>query len=204
MRYWRLNFTAGNSVAILLAEFRLIAGGTNVAIGCPATADGQYSSTYAPGMAVDNNVATHWQYNAAYPHWLKVDLGAATSIGIYEVVAEDAAGATYSPTAWTLESSEDGVIWTERDAQSGLTWTNGEVKTFVIALPVTITGNATIATGAAVDSVVIREATTRAHVETIIPAVNGDWTADVMVGQYDISYFASGCQPICHGPYTIE
>lgn len=66
-----------------------------------------------------------------------------------------------------------------------------------------ISGNATKSAGGAVDQVVIREWTTRALVEIVTPASNGDWTTEINPGQYDITYFAADCQPICHGPYTV-
>jgi len=57
--------------------------------------------------------------------------------------------------------------------------------------------------GAAVDAVLIRDATTGAHVVKVTPAADGTWSAYVQAGDYYITYAADGCQPICHGPYTI-
>ena len=67
-----------------------------------------------------------------------------------------------------------------------------------------LSGNAIKATGGAADLVLIRDAATHGHIKTATPDGGGDWSADVPPGEYDITYFASGCQPISHGPYTVN
>jgi len=68
---------------------------------------------------------------------------------------------------------------------------------------VTLSGNATVISGGGAAQVVIRDVPVRTLIATATPDVTtGDWTASVPPGDYDISYFAPGCQPICHGPYT--
>lgn len=74
---------------------------------------------------------------------------------------------------------------------------------FASSPPYLVSNNATKATGGAVDRVVIRDYDTHQHVFTAIPAVNGDWRAGVPEGDFDITYFADGCAPLCHGPYSI-
>lgn len=66
-----------------------------------------------------------------------------------------------------------------------------------------IAGNATKVGGGPVDQVVIRQWETRALVAIVTPDAVGDWTAEVPPSDYDITYFATACQPICHGPYTV-
>ena len=68
---------------------------------------------------------------------------------------------------------------------------------------IVLSGNVTKVGGGAANQVVIRDATTRQLAAIATPVINGDWTADVYSGTYDITYFATGCQPICHGPYTV-
>jgi len=69
---------------------------------------------------------------------------------------------------------------------------------------VVVGGNATIAgSGAPVDNVAIRWWTSKRRAVVVQPNEAGDWTASVLVGEYDITYFATGCQPVCHGPYTF-
>lgn len=37
------------------------------------------------------------------------------------------------------------------------------------------------------------------------PAVNGDWSFQpALAGSYGLTYIASGCQPITHGPYLVD
>lgn len=70
--------------------------------------------------------------------------------------------------------------------------------------PATISGTVLVSGNGGGGQVVVREATTRKLAAIATPhASTGVWTADVQEGDYDISYFADGCQPICHGPYTI-
>lgn len=70
--------------------------------------------------------------------------------------------------------------------------------------PVGISGIAVKIGGGAAEQVVIRNATTRELEVVAIPASNGEWTAEVSPGDYDISYFADGLKPLCHGPYTVS
>ena len=68
----------------------------------------------------------------------------------------------------------------------------------------TVTGNCIVSGNGGAQEVIIREAATRLLVATATPnATTGDWTASVPPGDYDITYFAPDCQPICHGPYTV-
>lgn len=70
--------------------------------------------------------------------------------------------------------------------------------------PVTIGGTAVIASGGGATQVVIRDVATRKLAATATPnASTGIWTASVPEGTYDITYFADGYQPICHGLYTV-
>lgn len=68
----------------------------------------------------------------------------------------------------------------------------------------TMTGNCIVSGNGGAQQVVIRDASTRLLIQTAIPdEATGDWTASVPPGDYDITYFAPNCQPICHGPYTV-
>jgi len=68
----------------------------------------------------------------------------------------------------------------------------------------TITGNVIVSGNGGAQLVVIRDVATRELIATAVPnAMTGSWTANIPPGDYDISYFAPNCQPICHGPYTV-
>lgn len=69
---------------------------------------------------------------------------------------------------------------------------------------VTISSNLSTQSGAAGDEVVIRNWNTRELVAKVIPDANGDWSAQVPPGTYDVSYIAENCAPVIHGPYTVE
>lgn len=68
----------------------------------------------------------------------------------------------------------------------------------------TISGNCIVSGNGGAEMVVIRDWDSRELIATATPnATTGAWTADVPPGDYDISYFAPNCQPVCHGPYTV-
>ncbi len=68
---------------------------------------------------------------------------------------------------------------------------------------VAISSNLTTQAGGPGDEVVIRNWTTRELVAKVIPDANGDWSAEVPPGTYDVSYIAENCAPVIHGPYTV-
>lgn len=70
--------------------------------------------------------------------------------------------------------------------------------------PATIGGTVTVSGNGGAHQVVIRDVATRQLAAIATPdETTGAWTATVTEGDYDITYFAPDCQPICHGPYTI-
>lgn len=68
----------------------------------------------------------------------------------------------------------------------------------------TISGRALTPTGDPVDLIAIRAWDSKVHVASIAPDSNGDWSAEVYAGQYDVTAYVDGCQPYCHGPYTVD
>ena len=68
-----------------------------------------------------------------------------------------------------------------------------------------LSGNATIAAGDAVERVVVSYWDTMQQAASVAPDANGDWTVDfVLPDDYAITYTSTGCQPITHGPYTVN
>jgi len=53
-------------------------------------------------------------------------------------------------------------------------------------------------------TILVRDWATHEHVGVVTPDEAGYWSIDVLPGQYDVTYIADGCAPICHGPYTVE
>lgn len=129
--------------------------------------------------------------------------------GVLEFTVTDAA--VFSHTAWKIghQWSASGVLSAGNIAQ--LRITNGVARHAAGFIPPTepyffygtLAGNATKASGGAVDQVVIRAWATRQLAGMVIPDNNGDWTISLPSGDYDITYFATDCQPICHGPYSV-
>lgn len=67
-----------------------------------------------------------------------------------------------------------------------------------------LSGTVIVSGNGGADQVVIRDWSTRKLVATATPnPTTGAWSASVPEGDYDISYFAPDCQPVCHGPYTV-
>lgn len=113
--------------------------------------------------------------------------------------------AARAPKDFILELSEDsGATWITLGSFTNQTnWAPREVRRFRLVRKIPISGNAIVFGNGGADQVVIRHWTTRELVEIVTPASNGDWEAEVLEGDYDITYFAANCQPICHGPYTV-
>jgi len=73
-----------------------------------------------------------------------------------------------------------------------------------VSTAATLSGTVLVSGNGGADQVVIRKADTRELMAIEVPdPATGAWSALVPEGDYDISYFAPDCQPICHGPYTV-
>jgi len=67
-----------------------------------------------------------------------------------------------------------------------------------------IQGSVMTAAGVAADKVCIFGWDSCTLATTVIPNSDGSWGAMLDPGQYGITYIAEGCQPVTHGPYTVE
>ncbi|MFJ9424753.1 discoidin domain-containing protein [Streptomyces sp. NPDC101249] len=85
-------------------------GGTNVALGKPATASswqtGGGDCPCTPAGAVDGDQNTRWASDWSDPQWLRVDLGARTSFRHVQLVWE-----TSYAKAYSVQTSDDGQNW---------------------------------------------------------------------------------------------
>ena len=70
-------------------------------------------------------------------------------------------------------------------------------------LLVTMTGQC-LFNGSAADIVTVDDASTHQLIETAVPDVDGNWSADVLPGDYYVAAFKDGCAPRSHGPYTVS
>jgi hypothetical protein len=102
-----------------------------------ASADYYYASS-VPAQAFDNNLGTNWDtYGSALPHWLQFLFSSAKKVLGYTLVGYS--NPSYSPTAWTIQGSNNGSSWTTLDTRSGISWSANEKKWFKVATPGTYT-----------------------------------------------------------------
>ncbi|MFD0631934.1 carbohydrate-binding protein [Catenulispora yoronensis] len=128
-------------------------GGTppnpNLALNKPATASGSVQS-YGPGNAVDGNTSSYWESaNNAFPQWIQVDLGSATSVG--RVVLDLPPSSSWGARTQTIliQGSTDGTTYTTLAPSRGYTFDpnsgNTASASFAAAnvryLKVTVTAN---------------------------------------------------------------
>lgn len=128
-RYYKFNFTSGGQPELMLGEAELYSAPvafTGPDITTPSmtvTADNYLGAGYEPQNAYNNvygdGSGKRWQSNTAYPHWLEIDLGAATVVASYSLRCDIP---SYMPTAWTLQGSNDNTNWTTIDTVSGASW----------------------------------------------------------------------------------
>ncbi|MDB5055848.1 MAG: glycosyl hydrolase, partial [Bacilli bacterium] len=92
---------------------------TNLALGKPITA-GNYTQTYVATNANDGNQGTYWE-GGAYPSWIRVDLGATSSVN--QVVLK-------LPSAWgsrtqtlSIQGSTNDSTYTDLAASTTYTFT---------------------------------------------------------------------------------
>ncbi|WP_250005429.1 discoidin domain-containing protein [Actinoplanes sp. M2I2] len=88
VRYVRLSFAANSGwPAAQLSQIQVYGGSTpppatgDLARGRSTSASG-HTQSYAPANVVDGDAGTYWESaNNAFPQWVQVDLGAATTVG---------------------------------------------------------------------------------------------------------------------------
>ena len=89
-----------------------------------ASASTEFSGSYQAWNAFDSNLASQWiTANGTTTGWLKIDLGSATAINTYTMVASVNYSAD-SPKTWTLEGSDTGSFAGEQtilDTQTNVT-----------------------------------------------------------------------------------
>ena len=88
-------------------EFATAACGNNVALNKPAAASSAENASTGATAAVDGNAVTRWSSTFSDPQWLRVDLGATTTI-CQVVLSWEAAYAT----AFQIQVSNDAATWT--------------------------------------------------------------------------------------------
>jgi hypothetical protein len=105
---------------------------TNLALNRPVTASG-YTQNYVPANAVDGNTSTYWEStDNAFPQWLQVDLGSATSVSrVVLDLPPSTAWATRTQTV-SVQGSTDGSNYTTLAASAGYTFNPATGNTVTI------------------------------------------------------------------------
>jgi len=103
----------------------------------------------------------------------------------------------------TPEGGGDSVITSTTLSATSSAEPATEIYLPYAGVPVTMSGRVTVSTGGPADEVVIRAWASRKLVARVYPDSNGDWTAQVPPGTYDVSYIKAGCAPVVHGPYEV-
>ena len=105
-----LTFAAFTSGCGDAGEFQTEAAGElteSLKLGASATASSQEKAEHGPAQAVDGKPATRWSSAFSDPQWLRLDLGAVTTIDRVVLRWEAAYSSSYD-----IELSSDGNTWT--------------------------------------------------------------------------------------------
>jgi hypothetical protein len=145
-RYWRWNFTNWGT-SIYIAEVTLNIAGTNQIpqftsaspVGNVSVSGPAWHPSFPAWYAVDRNSGT-WAYQAtapsAGPITIMIDFGPGVTVRPDSYSIQASSAANVSPTAWTLQASENGNFWVTIDAQNiSNVWPAAEIKTFPITWP---------------------------------------------------------------------
>ncbi|XVV13930.1 CARDB domain-containing protein [Actinoplanes sp. CA-131856] len=123
----RRRLFAGVAVAVLVAAglspgAAHAAGGPNLATGKSATASA-VNGPYGASNVNDGNADTYWEGpNNAFPHWVQVDLGAATNIDQVKLKLPPAAAWATRTQTVTLQGSTNNSSWSTLSASAGRTF----------------------------------------------------------------------------------
>lgn len=107
--------------------------------GVTMSADTEFGAPQLAWKAGDKITAsgTGWlSTGGGQPHILKVNFGAGTYIDNYAITGSGDGNYVSSPTAWTLDGSNDDSAWTTLDTRSGITgWTKSLRRAYAVATP---------------------------------------------------------------------
>jgi uncharacterized repeat protein (TIGR02543 family) len=101
--------------AVVLAAIPLFAQTTDLALNKPAIASSEENAGTKAALAVDGNAATRWASAFSDPQWIRIDLGAASSITKVILLWEAASAKNY-----TVDISNDTVAWTPLATKTGM------------------------------------------------------------------------------------
>jgi len=115
------------------------AANTNLALNKP-TAESSHVQTYASGNAVNGDANSYWESNnGAFPQWLQVDLGAATSISRIVLKLPPASSWATRTETLSVQGSTDGSTFTTVVGSAGYTFNPATGNTATITFGATST-----------------------------------------------------------------
>jgi hypothetical protein len=130
--------TANNSPTAIALSGSGIGTGTNIAAGRPATASSQVNTTQAATTTTDGNPNTYWEStNGAFPQWLQVDLGAATSIGKVVLKLPPATAWATRTQTLSVQTGTDGSTFATTVPSATYTFNPASANTVTIPVPTT-------------------------------------------------------------------
>ncbi len=153
-RYWRINASdnetaANNILSIVEMQFHVGTNGFGVdaATGGTAAADSIFVGTSpASGgfddIFLDQNNDFWASGNTAFPHWLSYDFGSGKNIYGVDVVSRATGSQDQSPTAFTIQYSDDNAAWTtEWTVASSTGWAGYEMRHYSSPSAASYTGS---------------------------------------------------------------
>jgi hypothetical protein len=102
---------------------------SNIAVGKSATAN-SVQQTFAATNSNDGNTSTYWEGAGAYPQWLQIDLGSATSVGRVAVKLPPTWGSRTQ--TFSVLGSTDGTNFTTLSASASRVFDPSTVNTVTI------------------------------------------------------------------------
>ncbi len=115
-----------------------------------ATSESSHTQTYASSSIVDGDANSYWESaNNAFPQWVQVDLGAATTIGRMVLKLPPATAWATRTQTLSVQTSTDGVNFATRVAATGYVFNPATANTVSISFAaasaryvrLTVTGN---------------------------------------------------------------
>jgi hypothetical protein len=132
--HWRVLITAthgSGATNCARCEMRTSAGGANAATGGTPSASNALGG-YPASSAFDGNNSTFWVSPSGIPAWLRYSFAAA--VDIVELVWRNRPDGytNESPSAFSVQWSDDGTNWTTEKSFTTPAWAAGEQRTFTV------------------------------------------------------------------------
>jgi len=137
-RYIRINILSSDpsASAPLCSIYETKLYNSSVAVTSPTTvvsASSQFSSTFAPEKAIDNNVTSFWacESSATFPMWFKFDLLAATTVDEVSILSGNTTTtARRTPVDFEVQGSNNDVDWVTLGTFNSPSWGASETRYF--------------------------------------------------------------------------